>query len=568
MHELLNAIPQLREAGPAVVDDIAEVAEYFSLPGGWRLFAEGDPAQGLYFVLAGALVVLRAAADGTDDVIGYVRAGEPVGEMALIAGNSHSASVFALRDTEVVKIPRDDYERLWRKHPALLHCLARSVLDRARASKPDLARAQARVFTLVATSPSIDIEARARDLQARLRRIGIDSIALGEDAAEKPTAFFEEMERRHQVVLLPTRIGDTSWFRLALRQADRIWVFARRDGRPSNPMPLMPDENSSARRFRLVDLVLLNEGSTQAAEPREWVEAVDAARLFRWNDDHDADRLARLMGGRSIGLVFSGGGARAYAHIGAVRAIREAGLPIDLVGGTSMGAIIAACVAMGWCDDEIERRIRDAFVSSNPLGDHTLPVIALTRGRRVEERLTKHFDGVLIEDLRVPFFCVATDLASGRPHIARFGPLVRALRASISLPGMLPPVVQDGAVLVDGAILANFPTDVMRLMHRGSTIGIDVARQSGFSVSDYMDPPGFFGWVRRHGFRSAPPIVSILMRSATLGIDLAAGHNSVDLLIAPEIKGVELRDWKAYDVAVAAGYEATKAALTSSGITA
>ena len=140
-----------------------------------------------------------------------------------------------------------------------------------------------------------------------------------------------------------------------------------------------------------------------------------------------------MMAGQGVGLVLSGGGARAYAHIGVVRALREAGVPLDVVGGTSMGAIIAACVAMGWDDEELENRIRRAFVETNPLGDYVLPIISLSAGKRVADRLQEHFGETLIEDLHTPFYCVCTDLISGMPYVYRAGKVREALRSTISL---------------------------------------------------------------------------------------------------------------------------------------
>jgi NTE family protein len=257
----------------------------------------------------------------------------------------------------------------------------------------------------------------------------------------------------------------------------------------------------------------------------------------------------------------SGGGARAYAHIGAVKALRERKVPIDFLAGASMGAIIAACVAMGWSDQEIEARIRDGFVSSNPLGDHVLPGVALTRGARVEERLKRHFGETRIEDLEVPFFCTSSELTKGVTRIHRRGLLREALRASIALPGILPPVVEDGSLLVDGAIMNNFPTDLMTNLHRGVTIGIDVAREGTISPEAFDNPPQFLEWVWNNGFRSAPPIVSLLMRAATTRQELRPKDRPADILITPEVRGVQLRDWKEYDRAVIDGYAATLGAL-------
>jgi NTE family protein len=207
-------------------------------------------------------------------------------------------------------------------------------------------------------------------------------------------------------------------------------------------------------------------------------------------------------------------------------------------------------------------RIRKAFVDSNPLGDYVLPVVGLVRGRRVEDRLRENFGEVLIEDLTAPFFAVSTNLVAGEIRVHRAGLLRNALRASISLPGILPPVL-DGphALLVDGAVLKNFPVDVLKDMHRGPIIGVDVARRDSIDTEDFRDPPGFFGWVAAHGFQTAPPIASLLMRAATLAVDPWEGRSGADLLIAPEMTDMDMRDWKRFDSAVAAGYEAAVAAL-------
>jgi NTE family protein len=421
------------------------------------------------------------------------------------------------------------------------------------------------VFALIALSPSISIESIAREFRTRIAQLGLKCAILSEEAYEQPTAYFEDMEEKNDVVLLVARLQDSPWFRLVLRQADRLWLFARRDARPSSPMPLVPDEQSVARRFRLVDLVYLHEGSYDAATPADWIAAVGASRFFRWRTDADAARLVRVMIGRSVGLVLSGGGARAYAHVGVVRALREANIPIDFVGGTSMGAIIAAGVALGWPREEIDERLRDAFVTSNPLGDHHLPVVALVEGRIVDERLKKHFGEVQIEDLTLPMFCLSSDLVSGKARIHTSGLLREALRASIALPGILPPVAADGGLLVDGAVLNNFPSDVMQLMHRGLTVGCDVAQQGSIDPEDFLDPPSFARWIATHGFRDAPPIVSLLMRAATVGVNPNAGRKDCDLVVVPELSGIDIRDWKAYDRAVEAGYAATVKALQIAG---
>lgn len=546
------------------------MAEWFSLPGGWALLQAGEPPEGVYFLVSGSLAAFRPVDRGGHQLLGYIRPGEPVGEMAMIAREPHSASVFAMRDSELLRLPPAAFELLVHAHPAMMEHMARLMLTRARAGAKPSPRADPKVYAFISTSPTIDLKVRARTLQAGLKRLGCSAVIVTEDderaisAEGMNSAWFDALERKNDAVFLLSPIADTTWFRTCIRQADRIWYFARADARPSVPL-LPPEEPSPARQFRLVDVILLHHGmDRKAATTDEWRIACEAARLFHWRglEDDDAARLARVIARKSIGIVLSGGGARAYAHIGVIRALREAGLPFDVIGGCSMGAVVAGCVAMGWNDDEIETRIRKAFVESNPLGDYTLPVVSLVRGRRVDDRLIEHFGDALIEDLTTPFFAVSANLVSGTLRVHRAGLLRRALRASISLPGILPPVVEGAhELLVDGAVIRNFPVDTLKEVHRGPIIGVDVARRDTVDVEDFRNPPGFFGWVAAHGFQAPPPIASLLMRAATLGIDPWEGRSGADLLIAPEMADIDMRDWKRFDEAVTAGYEAAVAAL-------
>jgi NTE family protein len=570
MKPSLADIPLLRGAPAELLAAMDEQSEWFSAPAGWPILNAGEPPEGVWFLVSGSLAAFRPSDRGGHQLLGYIRPGEPVGEMAMIAHEPHTASVFAMRDSEMLRLPPDAFEHLVQEHPALMIHMARLILTRARPSGRSSPRAEPKVYALVSTSPTIDINVRARTLQSALKRLGARAAIITENDERAMSgegmnsAWFDALEQQNDAVFLVTPIADTSWFRTCLRQADRIWFFARADARPSLPL-LPPEEPSPARQFRLIDVVLLHHGmDRKAATTNEWRVACDAARLFHWRglEDEDAARLARVIARRSVGLALSGGGARAYAHIGVVRALRESGLPFDIIGGTSMGAIVAACVAMGWDNEEIERRICKAFVESNPIGDYVLPVVSLVRGRRVEERLQEHFGDTLIEDLEVPFFAVSTNLVTGDVRVHRGGPLRHALRASISLPGILPPVVEgEHSLLVDGAVLRNFPVDILRDLHRGPIIGVDVARRDSIAVDDFRDPPGFMGWVAAHGLQEAPPIASLLMRAATLAVDPWEGRSGADLLIAPEMPDIDMNDWKRFDEAVTAGYEAAVAAL-------
>ncbi|MEM9572086.1 MAG: patatin-like phospholipase family protein [Pseudomonadota bacterium] len=556
-------------------------ARWFSVPAGWPLFRAGEMSESIFFVLTGSFGAFKAMRDGRSEFLGHIRAGEPVGEMAMFQGGididgdgqpdnvPHTSSVYALRDSEVLEISRKGFERISSAEPEILNAMIRLILSRLQEGNQRNRRTAPKVFTLVATSPSIDLELRAEAIKKALSRFDIKTrIVTGSEGNEKPSSFFDELEAENDIVILTSTMRDNAWYRLSMRQADRIWVVARADAKPS--YPLFPEENSPAQSLKLVDVLLLHHGEDRdACRPADWLKAAGAARIFHWQgiEGESCDRLARTIAGRSVGVVFSGGGARAYAHIGVVRAIRELGIPIDFAGGASMGAVVAGCVAMGWDDDEIDYRIRKGFVDTNPLGDWNIPVVGMVKGHRVNARLKEHFGEAEIGDLEMPFFAVSTNLTDGAYRVHRQGLLRKALRATIALPGILPPVVDNGEVLVDGAVLNNFPADVMRELQRGFVVGCDVARApEGLKAEDFVNPPGFFGWVARHGFSAAPPIAGLLMRSGTVSVNPNAGRELVDVLVLPELKDIELRDWKAYDQAVDAGYTAAMSALQQSDL--
>ena len=536
------------------------VASWYCVPGGTTLFSAGDDADAAYFLLSGGLVAHRTGRDGEEQVLGHIAPGEPIGEMALLSDGVHRSSVTALRDCEVLRLERAEFEALLERDAALSAHIARIVLRRLRGPDEDI-RSLPRVFAIISTSPSIDLHGFARTLSRKLSLLGVRARAISEGEVDPNTPLWRYDEQGHDIVLLTAQMNEEGWYRFCLRQADRVWVLAREDARPSTPMPLTPSPDAPRRRFHLVDVVMVSGGRAPASRPRDWIEATGANRVFRWHNDADLGRLARIAAGLTVGLVLSGGGARAYAHLGAIRALREAGIPFDFLGGSSMGAIIAGGLALGWSCDELEQRVWEAFVSSNPLGDFQLPVISFARGQRVDERLHTHFGEARIEETQRPFFVVSSDLTEGQTHVHRTGMMRDALRASIALPGILPPVVMNDSVLVDGAVFDNFPADVMEGMHRAFTLGVDVSRNRGLPADDFRERPNFWQWVWRFGFSAAPPIVSLLLRAASVHTAPLTARERADAVILPKLEGVDIRDWTQFGPSKQAGYEAAQAFL-------
>jgi NTE family protein len=541
----------------------SQEAAWFSLPGGRVLYHAGEAADRLYFVLAGRLGVVQRAEGQEPQFLGVIRPGEPAGEMSMVAGTPHTATVVALRDSELMAMPRGAFLQAIQRDPAIMAELAHLMILRARHVGGGSAGEPA-VFGFIGLCPGAGVRELVDRLEAAIAALGYAVAAAGAEVQSAPTEWFSNLEERHDIVLYAAEHEDVGWKAIVGRQVDRLFCVGLADqAAPKSPQsfaapPLLEQ--------RLVDLVLIQpEGVTAPRRSEPWLDAARATRHIHMRRNHrsDLDRLARMLTGQSVALVLSGGGARAYAHIGAIRALHEANVPIDFLGGTSMGAIIAAGVAMGWSDEELDTRIRKAFVESSPLDDIAIPIIAMTRGEKVRDRLAEHFEDVQIPDLWLPFFCVSSDLTAGVYHLHRRGTLREALRASIALPGILPPVSDGGHVLVDGAVTKNFPTDVMRSLHLGPIVGVDVAEARGLTSEDIEVPVSPWRWLASGDWRRGPPIVSVLMRSATISTahEQAAARGYTDLMISPDIGPVEIRDWKAYDPAVDAGHKAMADAL-------
>jgi len=260
-----------------------------------------------------------------------------------------------------------------------------------------------------------------------------------------------QLENEYDLIFLCCQLGDEDWMRSCARQSERICLVTEFTETTANEI---------SRGFldvqhdhQMVDLFILHDDvDVCPISTQEYLDKIDANRHFhiRKSLGSEWNRWGRVINGRGVGLVLSGGGARAYAHVGVIRALKEANVPIDFIAGSSMGGIIGACLAMGQSLEEMETSIRKCFVKTNPLSDYTLPLQGLVKGKKVERLLRENFGKLEISDLWLPYFCVSTNLTTASPNLHTKGKVWRALRASISLPGVLPPVVAKEGVLVDG----------------------------------------------------------------------------------------------------------------------
>ncbi len=578
-------------ADPAALAELQADAEWVSLRGGDILFRRGDPGNAAYTVLSGRLRVIDDTAG--ERALNEIGAGEILGEMALLSAERRSATVLAVRDSLLARLPAPAFHRLIERQPAVLRRISALLGDRLRHQSAAAGRARAVVRTLavVPAAAEPDVAAFARRLAAALARRGdtlhvdargIDR-ALGRDgiagcaehdpASPRLVQWLNEQELAHRFVLYEADPLASSWTERAVRQADHV-VFVAKAGGPTEPGEA---ERSLAARWRGAraprrSLVLLHDADAPAPRGTAAFLAareVDCHYHVALGRADDFDRLARCLTGAGIGLVLGGGGARGFAHLGVLRALAEADVPIDWVGGTSVGAIIAALVAQRLAPGAAIAQCKTHFSS---LKDPTLPIVALLAGRRIRTKLEQVFGAAAIEDLLLPYLCVSTNLSRAAQTVHERGPLVRAIRASIALPGVLPPVSLGEDLHVDGGLVNNLPIDVMAAKPEiGTVLAVDVSAEVEMKapLDRELEASGWrVLWQRMHPGavrNEVPSIMSLLTRSALVASVYwtreRRAAEAASLYLRIPVADLRLLAFERIDEIVARGYEAARGAI-------
>lgn len=567
LERVAEALPWVLALPEASLAALSRQLEPVMLTGGATLFREGDAPDAMYVVLSGCLAAFQNEPEGPR-LLGQVLAGETVGETGVITGEPRSATVCALRDCELVRIARASFEQLAERDPATLMMLARRALQRVTAGQSRTRRYSGpRTLALLPLHAGADARACAEGLARGLARFGETLIIERSQGDGRGPAWFSELERRASFVLYVADEVRSDWRGLCVRQADALVYVARVDAEPVPALQISGSGESVQRRP--LHLALRQEGARASDDVRRWTELLPDASVHQLRDDADAARMARLILGRATLLVLSGGGARGFAHLGVYKALREAGIEIDAVGGTSIGAVIGAGIASGWSLDHMIEVHRRAFVASNPLADFTIPLVSLVSGHKVSRLLREAFGERHIEDLPLPFFCVSSNLTSGQACAHRRGPLWKWLRASLAIPGVLPPVFHGGNVYVDGGVTENLPVGLMRAWQRGEVIASDIGGDRALKapLDEFELPPLWRMLVQWYTGIRRPGMLSVLLGSGMVNAGAAslAARSAATLVLAPRLHEIELLDWRAFDRAIEIGHRHTVQALQDGG---
>ncbi len=586
IHEILE-----NYFGQKLHPQLLEQLEICELSGGEYLFRQGDPGDSLYFLIRGRLQVWLETEDNnkSPQMLGEMLPGESVGEVGLISGDLRSASMKAVRDSMLIKINQQLFEQLVQSHPGLVLKIANNVakLLQQRTGARDPATSSMKTISITPLADDQKIKQFYEDFtqhfaeQSSIVLVSPETLselgAPGENFNQDNELSIElknwisDLEDRYEYVIFQCQAKENYWSRFVERQSDIMLLVADADENPDDiDWNSMPDFCQGTDNGREV-LVLLQKDQQKIQNTKPWLKHRNYNFHLHIQSglSDDIQRAVRILSGKSVGLVFSGGAARALAGFGVYKALDEAGIKIDWVGGTSLGAVVASVVATGWSLDKAMENARNAFLLRNPFGDITFPAVSLLRGNKLKRSMEEYLN-FQIEDLPIPFYCVSTNLGRGVKNIHEAGSLVSALRASTALPGVFPPLVVNNELADDGALLDNLPVDIMQQKPVSKIIATDFSTSTTKNV-DYKEVPSPWAilkgrWLPFTKKHRVPKLASIIMKATeTATLEQIRKHGEMaDLLVVPDLQRFGMTDVKSYDKIVQAGYEYTVELLKNS----
>ncbi len=594
---------------PAALARLREHLRWVEIAGGEQLLQQGDEGDSMYLIVSGRLRAYVRGDDGSERMVGEMARGQTVGEMSLYTGEPRAATVVAVRDSVLVQLAKSEFTALLQSSAQVSIALTRQIIQRLKGEGRHQPHDRPVAIGLLPVTDGVDLagiaERLAAEIGARLAQGGgrgrvriVDAAEIGRalsqagvsledadpqariEASRRVALLLDEIEATHDTVLLLADAGPSAWTQRCCRHCDELLLLAD----ATQPVALHEVE----RRFLMhrpprteVAEVLVLLHPAELRSPRgtaAWVQRRPLAGHVhvRAALQRDLARLARLLTRTGIGLVLAGGGARGFAHLGVYRALREHGVEIDWVGGTSIGAVMAAYVASDQWLDTIMDNARRAF-AVNPTGDMNLfPLLSLFKGVRLRAVLKRAVEDLTgfdadIEDLWKNYHCVATNYTRAREQRIAHGNLVQALLASISIPGALPPVVRDGELLCDGGTFNNFPVDQMRQMRGvGYVIGVDLNMRGAMQIPQDGIPGNIALWrdkLRRPSQRRyrLPSLPSYLITVTGLYSQSRRpqAEQNCDLYFHPALERVGMLQWKSIDQIVARGYTHGKTVVAS-----
>uniref|UniRef100_A0A5F8H1V7 lysophospholipase n=1 Tax=Monodelphis domestica TaxID=13616 RepID=A0A5F8H1V7_MONDO len=527
--------------------------DWMEVEAGRAIYRQNDKSDCTYIVLSGRLRSVIKKDDGKKRLAAEYGRGDLIGVVETLTYQSRATTVHAIRDSELAKLPGGALNFIKRRYPQvvtrLIHLLGQKILGNLQqvgvsghqhgvyfsSSKWDSGNPASNLstVTIMPVSDDVPLLTFTLELEHALHDIGKNSVSINKVLLSVSSSVHEyrlsswlgQQEDIHRIVLYQADTTLTPWTQRCFRQADCILIVGMGDQEPSVGELEKMLENTAVRAQK--QLVLLHkEDGPDPSRTVEWLNMRSWCsghlhlrcphrvfsrkspeklmemyeRVFQKPPDIHSDfcRLARVLTGNAIALVLGGGGARGCSQVGLIRSLVETGIPVDMVGGTSIGSLMGALFAEE--RNYIQTRIRakqwaiEMTSVVKTVLDLTYPITSMFSGAAFNNGIRKVFKDKQIEDLWIPYFVITTDISASAMRVHTDGSLWRYVRASMTLSGYMPPLCdpKDGHLLMDGGYINNLPADVAKSMGAKVVIAIDVGSRDETDLTNYGD--SLSGW--------------------------------------------------------------------------
>jgi predicted acylesterase/phospholipase RssA/CRP-like cAMP-binding protein len=556
---------------------------WMELKPGEVLFSQSDPGDALYALLDGRMAAFNEGPDGPL-FLNEILPGETIGEIAMVTGDDRSATVKAVKHSLLIRLEKSDFDAIAEQHPIVYKAFAKVLVTWLQRSHDTGAVArEAKEIALLAHRPAPRLmEQVANQMAEALSVLGatlrLNSSYLREMGGRylfdvgtvlnepifhpRNTRFrlwLDEQKRQHDFILYESDGDGSMWDRLCIDRAHEAVIVADAD---ADPAPGEPERMLRDAEMTALRLALIHPEGAIPTETGRWLGNRKLVGHHHLHAHHAADfqRLARFIAGQAIGLVLAGGGARGFAHIGIIRALSEMGIPIDIIGGTSSGGMVALTYAMEPSPDALESHNRREWVDRKPLQRFAIPVLSILDHTKWDQIFFDAFRWRTIEDLWIPAFSVSCNLDTGQTIAHDEGLAWKAVRATASLPVFLAPVLLDGHGHVDGGVVNNMPTDIMRQRTSGPVFTVSLGHDAPqkLSLESYPSPwklalqrlPGFRSHVHHH------TVPKVILRLSTMQDQAAfdARAQLADFVFLPPVGKFSMTDIASVDEITAIGH--------------
>ncbi|MFY0643517.1 MAG: cyclic nucleotide-binding domain-containing protein [Bacteroidia bacterium] len=551
-----------RYFGKQRLEDLLESASCMSLEKGENLMNEGEEGNAMFVLLSGALEAFVSSEEGSKS-LGIINAGQSVGEMALLGKSKRTATIKATRNCILLQIEKTQFDQLTLSSNDLLRSLSSTVIARLdQANRLNKApKVKSKFIALDCSLWRNDPKEMADSISKYWGSSAQISVITEEDhGVLNDTDFMLHIysqESFDYVFLINS--DNEGWNTRVKLNADKTVYFARESA---------SDKLSDSSLTTKDELILCYKDGSNPMQVDKWFSKFKPNKIFRLREGktNDLERTIRIVCEEQICLVFGGGGAHGLCNLGVVKALNELKIPIDIVGGTSIGSIFSGALALDFTYDYMYENVDHDISKNNPLNDYTFPFVALLKGKKMRKMLAKHFS-VPIEHSWKNFFAVAANLSTSKTEIMQEGLMNKSIESSISIPGILPPSLYRNSLLIDGGVLNNLPSDIMNQLYHGHIISVDVVSTKPRSIA-HNYKVGNWQYLKNliSGSRKnfVPNTMGTVMKAVTLAsAERAEEKEKVsDIYIKPRVKKGFLA-WKAIKTFETEGYNSTMDLLSN-----